>query len=258
MNYTPKKHLKFIIILWLFSTSLIYSQHQKTGTNNIWLHYFGKNWLTKKWSFSFEATMRYSDGFNEKQQYFIRPSLDYQLNKNIGASIGYSHYNTYVYGEKPLNKINTPENHIWFQGTYTGVMGNFKLINRIRDEIRFVGIAEKNNVGDLEINRYEHRNRLRYMFLINYNLTKDLNQKTKLFLLAGNEAFLNIGVKDAKTLFQQNRIIGGIGYNINPHHQIQLSYIHQNIWNLSNTIMEDNPTLRLSYITNFEWFKKTE
>lgn len=258
MNTKNDKSKKFFLLLIVLVSNQIFSQHQTTGSNNIWLHYVGKNWLTKKCSFTLETTMRYADGFNEKQQYFIRPSVDFQFNKNIGVSIGYSHYNTYVYGDKPLNKISTPEDHVWFQGTYTTVSGNFKFINRLRDEIRFVGIAEKNIYNNLEIGHYEHRNRLRYMFLVNYNLTKDLNQKTKLFLLAGNEAFINIAVNNAKTLFQQNRIIGGMGYNINSNHQIQLSYIHQNIWDLSNTIMEENPTLRLSYITNFDWYKKKE
>ncbi|WP_258929012.1 DUF2490 domain-containing protein [Flavobacterium davisii] len=67
---------------------------------------------------------------------------------------------------------------------------------------------------------------------------------------------MNIGVKAAKTFVQQNRVIAGLGYNLNPQHQIQLSYIHQNLWNVPNTIQENNPTLRISYITNLDWSKK--
>ncbi|GEM57108.1 hypothetical protein B0A78_03330 [Flavobacterium columnare NBRC 100251 = ATCC 23463] len=241
--------LSFIIIQKSFS--------QKVNHNNdVWFHYFGKNMFTKKLSFTLEATMRYANGFSEKQQWFIRPSVDYQFNKSLVGSVGYSHYDTYVYGETPLNKINTPEDHIWIQGTYTANLGNFKFINRLRDEFRFVGIPVKNTTGDYVIDHYEHRNRLRYMFLVNYPLTKDANGKSKLFLNVGDEAFLNIDVTDAKTLFQQNRAIAGLGYNINAHHQVQLNYIHQNIWNLGNTIQEKNPTLRISYLTNFDWFKK--
>ena len=224
--------------------------------NDIWLHFVGKNMLNEKLSFTLEATMRYADGFNEKQQYFIRPSIDYQFNKHFIGSIGYSHYNTYVYGETPLNKTDIPEDHIWIQGTYIATSGDFKFTNRLRDEIRFVGIPVKNAEGGYDIDHYEHRNRLRYMFIVNYPLTKDANGKSKLFLNVGDEAFLNINVTDAKTLFQQNRAIAGLGYNINSHHQVQLNYIHQNVWSLSNTIQENNPTLRISYLTNFDWYKK--
>lgn len=223
--------------------------------DNVWLHYVGKNMLSKKLSFTLEATMRYTDGFNQKQQYFIRPSLDYQFTKAFTGSLGYSHYNTYVYGEVPMNKIDVPEDHVWIQGTLVHNSGDFKFTNRLRDENRWVGVATKNTQGNFEISEYDYRNRLRYMFLVNYTLTKK-DDKAKLFALAGDEVFMNIGVKEAKTFVQQNRLIAGFGYNINSHNQIQLSYIHQNIWNLGNTLQESNPTLRVSYITNFDWYKK--
>lgn len=241
--------------IFLMLVSVTFAQIE-TQNNNIWFHYVGKNMITKKASFTLEATMRYTDGFNQKQQWFIRPSVDYQFTKKWVGSLGYSHYNTYVYGEIPLNKINSPEDHVWIQGTYTHSKGNFKFIHRLRDENRFVGIAVKNiTTNEYEIDRYDYRNRFRYMFLMNYTLTKE-NDKTKLFGIVGDEAFLNIGTNAGKTLFNQNRFIAGLGYNLNAHNQLQLSYIHQNIWNFGNTIHESNPTVRLSYITNLDFSKK--
>ena len=99
----------------------------KTSNNDVWFHYVGKNMLTKKISFTFEATMRYANGFSEKQQYFVRPSIDYQFTKKFNGSIGYSHYNTYVYGSPALNKTDIPEDHIWIQGTFVHTKGNINL-----------------------------------------------------------------------------------------------------------------------------------
>ncbi|WP_418262127.1 DUF2490 domain-containing protein [Flavobacterium faecale] len=218
--------------------------------------YVGKNMLTTKTSFTFEGSMRYADGFNQKQQWFVRPSIDYQFAKKFVGSIGFTQYKTYVYGEVPLNKIDSPESHVWIQGTYTHTSGNFKFVHRLRDENRFVGIAIKDPVtNEYEIDRYDYRNRVRYMFLANYAITKE-NEKTKLFGVVGDEAFLNIGANAGKTLFNQNRIIAGLGYNFNPHHQVQLNYIHQQIWNFGNTIQETNPTVRLTYVTNLDFYKK--
>ena len=226
----------------------------KTSNNNIWFHYSGKNMLTKKLSFTLEATMRYANGFSEKQQYFVRPSVDYQFSKKFNVSVGYSHYNTYVYGNPALNKTDIPEDHVWIQGTYVLNSGDFKFINRLREENRWVGIAVKNG-ADYTIDRFEYRNRLRYMFLVNYTITKE-NEKPKLFGILGNEAFFNIGANAGVTFFNQNRIIGGLGYNVNSHHQLQVNYVHQNIWNFGNTLQESNPTLRISYITNLDFSKK--
>lgn len=230
------------------------SAQTKTSNNDVWFHYVGKNMLTKKLSFTLEATMRYANGVSEKQQYFVRPSFDYQFTKKFNGSIGYSHYNTYVYGSPTLNKTDIPEDHVWIQGTFVHTKGKFKFTHRLRDENRFVGIAVKNGT-DYSIDHYEYRNRLRYMFLMNYTLTKK-DDKVKLFGILGDEAFFNIGSNAGKTFFNQNRIIGGLGYNIDKNQQIQLSYIHQNIWNYTNTLQESNPTIRISYITNLDFSKK--
>lgn len=239
----------------------------KSQNNDIWLHYVGKNMLTKKLSFTLEATMRYANGFSEKQQYFIRPSFDYQLTKHFIGSVGFSHYNTYVYGNPAINKRPIPENHPWIQGTFNHQLGDLKLTNRLRNEFRFVGIASSKvanptSENDYEINDYKFRDRLRYMILATYPLVK-VDNKPKLLGIIGDEAFMNIGPLGTdinqnnvgKTFMNQNRIIAGLGYVINPHHQIQLCYIHQHIWNFSDTILESNPTLRISYLTNFSFNK---
>jgi len=230
------------------------SAQTKTTNNDVWFHYVGKNMLTKKLSFTLEATMRYANGVSEKQQYFVRPSFDYQFTKKFNGSIGYSHYNTYVYGSPALNKTDIPEDHVWIQGTFVHSKGKFKFTHRLRDENRFVGIPVKNGT-DYSIDHYEYRNRLRYMFLMNYTLTKK-DDKVKLFGIVGNEAFFNLGSNAGKTFLNQNRIISGLGYNIDKNQQIQLSYIHQNIWNYSNTLQESNPTVRISYITSLDFSKK--
>ncbi|MGZ9734582.1 DUF2490 domain-containing protein [Flavobacterium sp. GNP002] len=229
------------------------SAQVKTSNNDVWFHYVGKNMLSQKLSFTLEGTMRYANGVSEKQQYFVRPSVDYQFTKKFNGSVGYSHYNTYVYGSPALNKTDVPEDHVWIQGTFVHSNGKFKFTHRLRDENRFVGIAVKNGT-EYSIDHYNYRNRLRYMFLMNYTLTKK-EDKVKLFGILGDEAFFNIGSNAGKTFFNQNRIIGGLGYNIDKNQQIQLSYIHQNIWNYTNTLQESNPTVRISYITNFSLFK---
>ena len=254
MGKNIKRSSLFCIGIASFLTLNTTFAQVKESNNNIWLHYFGKNMITEKFSFSFEATMRYANGFSEKQQCFIRPSVDYQFTKKFMGSVGFSHYNTYSYGNPAMNKISIPENHFWMQGTFVHVNGDLKITHRLRDEFRYVGVAKPQSNGDLEIDHYDYRNRLRYMLLFNYPLMKK-EEVTKLFALFGDEVFMNIGSNAGKTFLNQNRLIGGVGYNFDKNHQMQLSYIHQNIWNYTNTFQESNPTVRLTYVTNFDWRK---
>lgn len=246
--------IAFIVLLATYTDAL--SQAVHTQNNDLWFHYFGKNMLTRKLSFTLEGVMRLANGLSEKQQYFIRPSFDYQLTKHLVGSLGYSHYGTYVYGNPAMNKTMIPENHVWVQAQFVHQFGDLKITNRLRDENRFVGIAVKEPDGLYNIDHYDYRNRFRYMFLLNYPLAKREDKSTSLFGILGDEAFVNIGPNTGATVMNQNRIIAGFGYNINPHHQLQLSYIHQTIWNYPDTIEENNPTVRLSYITNFSVAKK--
>ncbi len=264
---------KFLIISGLALNYAGYSQATQSSNSNIWLHYFGKNMLTKKLSLTFETSYRFANGFSEKQQYFVRPSFDYQLTKHLTGSLGYSHYETFVYGSPAINTIPIPENHIWLQAQFVHQLGDLKITNRLRDENRYVGVAvtTKYAVGSgidglrTDLDHYSYRNRFRYMLLLNYPLIKDEKKVTKLFGILGDEVMLNIGsianppvdgTNVGATLLNQNRIIAGFGYNLNPHNQLQLSFIQQNIWNFKDTIEEANPTFRLSYITNFSFAKK--
>lgn len=261
-----KKYILNILIISSVCLGISLTTYAQVQSYNddIWLHYSGKNMLTSKLSFTLEGVMRFANGLSEKQQYFIRPSFDYQLTKHLTGSLGYSHYATYVYGNPAINKTVIPENHIWLQAQFVHQFGDLKVTNRLRDENRWVGVAVKEGDGTYDIDRYVYRNRFRYMLLLNYPIIKH-EKATKLFAILGDEAFFNIGSISASpnvdtnvgaTFMNQNRIIAGFGYNFNPHQQIQLSYIHQNIWNFSDTIEESNPTARLSYITNFSFVKK--
>jgi hypothetical protein len=254
---------KPIILVYIISILSSTNGQTISHSNNIWLHYVGKTMLTQKLSFTLEASMRYTDWGNQNQQWFVRPSLDYQFTKHFTGSIGYTHYKTYSYGSPAMFKTSIPEDHLWLQGTFSHQLGKFRMTNRLRDENRLVGIPDAgtldSNTGQRTyvIDHYQYRNRFRYMLLFSYPLMKRENE-TVLFCVFGDEAFLNIGTVSGATLFNQNRVIAGVGYNFNKSHQVQVNYIHQNIWNYTNTIIESNPTIRLSYINNFSLAKKRE
>jgi hypothetical protein len=231
------------------------SAQTKGQNNNIWLHYVGKNKIAKNVFFTLEATMRYANGFSEKQQYFIRPSIDYQLNKHLLGSVGFTHYNTYVYGNPAIFKRPTPENHVWLQANFNHQMGDLKITNRLRDENRWVALSSTSpTTNQLEIADYAYRNRFRYMLMLTYPLIKK-EKNTVLNAFVGDEAFINIGKNAGATLFNQNRVIAGLGYNLSKSSQVQLSFVQQRIWNFTDTIDESNPTLRISYLSNLDFTK---
>jgi hypothetical protein len=206
----------------------------KTKNNNIWAHYVGKVNFSKKLSFTLEATQRNTEWGQKPQQWFVRPSIDYNINKMYTAGLGYTHYKTFSYGSPAIFKTPVEEDHIWVQinGKYN--IKSSTLQTRLRDENRFIG-ADRT-----------YRNRLRFMALYTHPIIKKQDAPL-LSIVIGDEAFFNVGSYSGKSLMNQNRIIAGFAYNFDKNNQIQINYIHQNIWNYSNTILENNPSIRISY-----------
>lgn len=210
----------------------------KTVNNNLWIHYIGKIQIKPKWSFTIETTDRHTDWGKQHQQWFVRPSIDHVINTHFTASIGYSHYKTFSYGNPAMFKTPLEEDHIWGQLSSKHAIKKWTVSNRLRDENRFIGPDQT------------YRNRMRYMLMINYPLISK-----KLHLQFGDEAFFNVGSYSGKSVMNQNRIIAGFAWFYRPNFQIQLNYIHQNIWNYNNTIFEINPTIRLSILNTFKLHK---
>ena len=206
----------------------------KTQNNNLWVHYVGKVNFTNKLSFTLEATKRNTEWGKTSQQWFVRPSIDYNINKMFTASLGYTHYKTFPYGSPAIFKSSVEEDHIWVQLNGKYKIKSSTLQTRLRDENRFIGVDQT------------YRKRLRFMALFTHPIIKKLDA-TLLSFVIGDEAFFNVGSYSGKSLLNQNRIIAGFAYNFNKNNQIQINYIHQNIWNYSNTILENNPSIRVSY-----------
>ncbi|WP_258930601.1 DUF2490 domain-containing protein [Flavobacterium oreochromis] len=89
MKKNIKSSLFLLVLLSLYNN--VFGQ-VINHNNDIWLHYLGKNMVGKKLSLTLEGSLIFANGFDQKQQYFIRPSVDYQFTKEISASIGYTHH----------------------------------------------------------------------------------------------------------------------------------------------------------------------
>ncbi len=245
--------MKKILCIGLLCISMPLAGQLSSVNTNAWTHLMSTFSVSPKSSVSFEATYRMANFTEDFQQFFVRPSFDYKLRRNLTASLGYTYVLTGVYGNPALNKTNMPENHVWVQGNLQSKIGKVSVSNRLRNENRFVGLATA--VGeDFEINDYAYRNRMRYMLMASLPLIK-LSETQSLNGFVANEIFLNVGENAGATLLNQNRAMAGLGYRFNPAHQIQVAYIFQNIWNYPNTIKEDNSTVRLSYVTNLKLYK---
>ena len=83
---------------------------QTVHNNDLWVTGHGNILVTDKWGTDLELHYRMAEMGQEKQQFLIRPSIYYVINADVLAFAGYTHIETYPYGEQPI-ALQTPENN---------------------------------------------------------------------------------------------------------------------------------------------------
>lgn len=196
--------LRFLVVL---SITALHTNAQETGEDNwgAWYMYFGTNKVSDDLCIHTEAQFRYYEVTSTFNQLLLRTGLNYHINENAIATLGYGYISTDGSFEEFPGEENTSEHRIFQQFILKNNVGKFKFEHRYRIEQRFIN----NMAADLT----EHRARYRLQ------LTYPINENW--FLNAYDEVFVNL----QEPIFGQNRLYGAIGYKFNDNLSIQLGYL---------------------------------
>ncbi|MEP1487826.1 MAG: DUF2490 domain-containing protein [Algibacter sp.] len=186
-----------------------FSQSQSSDFGN-WLIYIGNKKLNSKWNIHNEVQYRNYDAIGDLEQLLLRTGLGYTFNENKNnILLGYGYILSENYISNFDNKVSVNEHRIFQQFTSKQNIGAVKLNHRYRFEQRFIE-------SDFKL-------RLRYFLGINvpfYN--KEASKKT-FYASTYNEIFLNT----KSSVFDRNRVYGGLGYHLNDKIRIEAGYMNQ-------------------------------
>ncbi|MDH5475253.1 MAG: DUF2490 domain-containing protein, partial [Cyclobacteriaceae bacterium] len=223
---------QIVIISLLFVSNLVAAQTKHIAHNNdLWSTIYGNLKINEKWGTDLELHFRTANMGSDKQQILVRPSIYYMLNKNLSFNIGYTHIETYPYGEQAI-AFQTPENNIWAQILLKQNISKINISHRYRYESRWIGnIALLNGIEYLE--KYTHRNRFRYRLSLSRTI-KTSKFSIKIF----NELFINFDDEIVKNPLDQYWFFAGINYKINKIFGAGIGYMWQVI-NKSDGIRQE-------------------
>ncbi len=144
------------------------------------------------------------------EQLLLRTGLGYTFNEgNNNFLIGYGYILSENYVDNSDNKTSINEHRIFQQFTSKQNVGIIKINHRYRFEQRFV--------------EEDYKMRFRYFLSLNIPLVEADNDSKHLYLSAYNEIFLNT----ESSIFDRNRLYGGIGYHLNKNIRLELGYMNQ-------------------------------
>lgn len=201
-----KNLLVLVVLLGFLCPNKTEAQDSNLGN---WLIYIGNKKLNSKWNIHNEVQYRNYNAIGDLEQLLLRTGLGYNISDSANILLGYGYILSENYSGNTDKKIDVNEHRIFQQFTTKQKIGNVGLSHRYRFEQRF-----------LEDN---FKMRLRYFLGINIPLQYKEDGKNPLYLSAYNEIFLNT----ESSVFDRNRVYGGLGYKFSDNLKLELGYMNQ-------------------------------
>lgn len=189
---------------------------QVTYTHQQWLQYYTVARLPGQWTLAVDAGFRWQNLFSDPVQYIVRAGIGHDVTERLNVGVGYT--NSGFYSTDTLRRWeHRPYQEIFLKSA----LGNWSISQRLRAEERFFKV--------LSDDTRSFNLRFRYSWLCSIPLAglSRLDTNCKLLVNLGDEIFINAGKKIVYNVFDQNRIIIGLGIQINKQLVINANFNHQ-------------------------------
>ena len=200
--------MKKYIVALIYTCVTMNSIAQKSAVGN-WFIYLGNQKINKNWNWHNEVQYRNYNFIGDINQLLLRTGVGYNLSdNNDNILLGYGYIQSHTYNNTGAKDVKN-EHRIFQQFITKQNIHLYHIQHRYRLEERFF-------TGDFKM-------RLRYFLSVNKPLNKKTMETNAVYLAAYNEIFLNT----KSSVFDRNRIYGGVGYFINSHLSIETGFMTQ-------------------------------
>lgn len=198
-----------LILSLILNINTFFGISQQSDFGN-WLIYLGNVQLNENWNWHNELQYRNYNAIGDLEQLLARTGIGYNLSpNNNNLLLGYGYILSENYSSENI-KTSVEEHRIYQQFLTKQDFGRVKFQHRYRFEQRFI--------EDL------FRTRFRYFLSATISLNKKEMVENTVYFSFYNELFIQ-PVK--QSIFDRNRLFGGIGYKINSKIRFELGYMNQ-------------------------------
>lgn len=238
------------VVLLLVAYSNATAQKQVDNQFNTWLNYSGDHAVSKKIDVHTLYSLRRNEFVENWQQSLLRLGMGVKLTDKIKAQAGYDWLVTFPYGEQPIS-FRTNEHRIWAHLNLKFQEKRFYFSNRFRFENRAIENIYAGDQGERIVDGFIWRYRLRYKFGVDVPLNNKQMDESTLFLSVNDELFMNLFNQD--NYFDQNWFYAGLGWKFSKNIKLKIGYMNQFFPKSNGIQVENNHTLNISYIQNFNF-----
>lgn len=227
LSVFSKTALFFILLLCFLE-----GKAQEYNTLGSWNILNVKYNLNENWSLFGEAQLRSLDFYNDFHYYEMKGGFNYKPSSNVMLSFAGGKYDTYNDGGNFVSPKNNSEIRLWPMVTLTQSIWKLKIEQRYRMEMRFTSNG--------------YRNRFRYRLGVALPYGKNAKGEKPFQIGISNEIFFT----DKQPYFERNRFIISNQYKLTPESTIQIGYLHQFDYRITDETGTD--FLVLGYFFEFD------
>ena len=220
------KQIFLTITLFILWSKMTIGQTSDLGSWNI-LNL--KQTYTDKLSFFGEAQLRSLKFYNNYHYYEYKGGINYKVHKNVKFTLGAGSYQTYKEGGDFVLPKNNDEFRIWPQVILFQSIGQLKIEQRYRAELRWTSNG--------------YRNRFRYRIGTSYPFGREQKGYKPFQISASNELFFT----DKEPYFERNRLLFAFNYKTSKSTTLQIGYLHQFDYKINDETGRDFLVVGLYY-----------
>jgi hypothetical protein len=205
---------------------------------HVWFTYFGDHAFgDSRWGVHLEGQIRRQSGIAQWQTLLLRPALNYQANRILMLSLGYTYVRAYP--SNPFAPRN--EHRVWEQVWLRYKTGKVGWSSRYRLENRFIEQAG---------GQYRYENRLRAWQQATVPIAG------RFYVTGYDEVWVYVKPYQSSSWFDQNRAYAALGFNIAPGWRFETAYMNQALLERTGRVLELNHILVFNVLSNAPFRRK--
>lgn len=241
------KRVLLVVFFFPLLTARAQNERYNDFNNTNWLQQFTTIRLDKKWGVHLEYQWRRENGLKSWQQSLLRLGVNYKINDQVTAHLGYGWILTYPYGDYPIASSGTfPEHRIYEQVSFRQPVNKWLFTHRFRIEQRWL----RRNNGSIAQPAYEWFFLHRFRYQLRTQIPFYTKGDQQFYGAAADEILIGAGKNLGVNIFDQNRIFLLLGWKLNTKISLEAGYFNQTLQQgrrINNqTIMQRNNGLLLS------------
>lgn len=263
MNKLVNLFHKFFFISALLAVlcTQAYAQNRISDQQTIgWYTYNGDHKLNDRWAIHTEYQWRRIDLIRSWQQSLARVGLVRTINENVKLGGGYTYFVTFPFGRYPQaeNDVPYPEHRLHQDVQLSEKYGRLELSHRFRLEQRWLA-NQTDDSNPRRITGWSFQNRVRYQVAGEVPLKGATVDDGEWYLNFFDEVFIGFGRNVGQNIFNQNRLSGGVGYQVSDGFKLELNYLNQVLQHAEvepisgKPVFEINNGLRLNVVYDLDF-----